>query len=85
MAVLTDLGSPTLDALQPSFGRHLLAANKSPKTVKVYLAALRVLTEDLPPMERGSHALVLRIIRPALLQLPEGNRSVVVLAAGSAE
>ena len=47
MAVLTELGSPTLDALQPSFGRHLMASNKSPKTVKVYLAALRVLTASI--------------------------------------
>ena len=29
--------SPTMRALAPSFERHLLATNKSPKTVRVYL------------------------------------------------
>jgi len=38
---------PTLLALAPSFKRHLLAANKSPKTVTTYLAALGALATFL--------------------------------------
>lgn len=34
--------SPTVDVLRPSFQRTLLAQNKSPKTVKAYLEALRM-------------------------------------------
>ena len=34
--------SPTVDVLRPSFQRTLLAQNKSPKTVKTYLEALRM-------------------------------------------
>jgi site-specific recombinase XerD len=60
VAVLTDLGSPTLDALQPSFRRHLLASNKSPKTVKVYLAGLRVLTDFLHGQGMPSQAASVR-------------------------
>ena len=33
--------SPTVEVLRPSFQRSLPAQNKSPKTVKTYLEALR--------------------------------------------
>lgn len=38
---------PTLESLAPSFTRSLLAANKSPRTVKTYLAALMTLDRFL--------------------------------------
>ncbi len=40
MAVETLPSSPTLRALSASFKRHLQSANRSPKTVRCYLAAL---------------------------------------------
>jgi hypothetical protein len=46
MAVTTS--SPlTLRALTPSFQRHLLSINRSPKTVRCYLAAVAGLTSFL--------------------------------------
>ncbi len=36
---------PTLSSLAPSFQRSLMAANKSPRTVRTYLAGLSALTE----------------------------------------
>ncbi len=38
---------PTLAALVPSFRRHLLAGNKSPRTVTTYLAAVTALERFL--------------------------------------
>lgn len=46
MAVQT-LEAPTLSALAPSFQRHLLAANRSPKTVRCYLQSLDSLVRYL--------------------------------------
>ena len=43
----TGVYSPTLEALATSWHRHLLARNKSPKTIKLYLAALSGLTAYL--------------------------------------
>ncbi len=40
--IQTTMAAPTLTELAPSFERSLLAENKSPKTVKAYMEALRL-------------------------------------------
>ena len=47
MAVETLPATPTLRALAPSFRRHLLSANRSPKTLRCYLASLEDLSAYL--------------------------------------
>lgn len=51
MAVETLPASPTLLALVPSFRRHLMAANRSPKTDRCYLSGARRLG-PVPRSER---------------------------------
>jgi hypothetical protein len=37
-----DTAAPTIRALAPSFQRHLLSANRSPKTVRCYQQSLGI-------------------------------------------
>lgn len=36
---------PTLVTLAPSFARHLAASNRSPRTIKTYMSAIRALAK----------------------------------------
>jgi hypothetical protein len=57
---------PTLAALVPSFRRHLLAGNKSPRTVTTYLAASsQARNRPTRPPSRATHWCVSTGQKPA--------------------
>jgi len=60
MPTKTELVSPTLAVLSESFKRSLLAENKSPKTIKSYMEALRVLDRFLESKGMPRHVGSLR-------------------------
>ena len=47
MSATAQDATPTLQALAPSFRRHLMSANRSPTTVRCYIAALHALSRHL--------------------------------------
>jgi len=64
---------PTFQSLVPSFRRHLLATNRSTRTVQTYLCALQGLTRYLSA-RRVAGAIPLLGVRAGPLFRPNGFR-----------